>query len=121
MADVRAVAAAYGVRIEIADLGDWGRVRLIAEYDPQGPVIRVNRHESSLTLRQAQRDAAVRCDVATAIDRAIAHELYHHREAIGEVPRLADRAAREAAADAYGEMLVSAVADGSPLAAAETS
>ncbi|HTD37395.1 MAG TPA: hypothetical protein VK669_07765 [Candidatus Limnocylindrales bacterium] len=47
--------------------------------------------------------------------------MYHHREAIGEVPRLADRAAREAAADAYGEMLVSAVADGSPLAAAETS
>lgn len=91
---VRALAAAYGVRVEIADLGDWGRVRLIAEYDPDGPVIRVNRRESS----------------PTAIDRAVAHELYHHREAIGEVARLADRAAREAAADAYGEALLSALA-----------
>jgi hypothetical protein len=118
--DVHAIAAAYGIRVEIADLGDWGRVRLIAEYDPQGPVIRVNRRESSLALRQAQRDDAVRDDVATAIDRAIAHELYHHREAIGEVPRLADRGAREAAADAYAETL-STAGDAVPLAAAEIS
>ena len=93
------MAAAYGVRVEIADLGDWGRVRLIAEYDPDGPAIRVNRRELSLTLRRAQRDNV-------AVDRAVAHELYHHREAIGDVPRLANRAAREAAADAYAESLV---------------
>src|ERR1700734_125676 len=31
--DVRALAAAYGIGIEIADLGDWGTARLIAEYD----------------------------------------------------------------------------------------
>ena len=98
MADVRAIAAAYGVRVETADLGDWGRVRLIAEYDPEGPVIRVNSREISLTLRQAQR--------------AIAHELYHHREAIGEVPRLADRVAREAAADAYAEAVLNAAEAG---------
>jgi hypothetical protein len=53
---IRALAAAYGVRIEMGDLGDWGRVRLIAEYDPDGPVIRVNTREWSLTLRQAQGD-----------------------------------------------------------------
>lgn len=120
MADVRAIAAAYGVRIEIADLGEWGRVRLIAEYDAGGPVIRVNRRELSLTLRRAQRDHAVHGEIATAIGRAVAHELYHHLESIGEIPRLAGRAAREAAADAYAETLLSTVADGSPLAAPET-
>jgi hypothetical protein len=108
VADVRAIAGAYGVRVEIADLGDWGRVRLIAEYDPDGPVIRVNSRESSLTLRQAQRDGVARAERCDAVDRAIAHELYHHREAIGEVPRLADRAAREAAADAYADTLTEA-------------
>jgi hypothetical protein len=98
--DVRALAAAYGVRVEVADLGDWGTARLIAEYDPAGPAIRVNEralpHGSS-------------CEVRDAIDRAVAHELYHHREAIGEIPRITNRAAREAAADAFAEHLLSAV------------
>ncbi|HTD33310.1 MAG TPA: hypothetical protein VK665_06600 [Candidatus Elarobacter sp.] len=96
MTGIQELAAAYGVRIELADLGDWGRVRLIAEYDPNEPVIRVNTCESSLTLRQAQGD----------MERAIAHELYHHREAIGEIPRIRDRAAREAAADAYADAVL---------------
>ena len=96
MPDVRGIAASYGVAVEIADLGDWGATRLIAEYDPDGPTIRVNAralpHGSS-------------CDVRIAIDRAIAHELYHHREAIGEVPRIRDRDARERAADAFAATL----------------
>lgn len=95
--DVRALAATYGVRVEIAELGDWGSANLIAEYDPDGPVIRINEralpHGSS-------------CDVRDAIDRAIAHELYHHREAIGEVPRLATRAERERAADGFAQTLL---------------
>jgi hypothetical protein len=82
---VRAIAAAYGVRVELADLGDWGSVRLIAEYDPDGPTIRVNRRELP----------------HVALEHAIAHELYHHREAIGEIPRLRDRTERERAADAF--------------------
>ncbi len=98
MNGIRALAAAYGVRIELADLGDWGRVRLVAEYDPDGPVIRVNGRELGLALRQAQSD----------VERAIAHELYHHREAIGEIPHIRDRAAREAAADAYADALLRA-------------
>jgi hypothetical protein len=89
MADVRAVAAAYGLRVERADLGTWGTTRLIAEYDPAGPTIRVD-----LRVRD--------------VERAIAHELYHHREALGEVVRIADRAARERAADAYADTLVNA-------------
>jgi len=62
-----------------------GSVRLIAEYDPDGPTIRVNRRELP----------------HVALEHAIAHELYHHREAIGEIPRLRDRTERERAADAF--------------------
>ncbi|MDB5070152.1 MAG: hypothetical protein JWM87_1263 [Candidatus Eremiobacteraeota bacterium] len=102
MADVRGIAAAYGVRVELADLGDWAAVRLVAEYDPVGPVIRINEN----TLPRGSS-----CDVRDAIDRAIAHELYHHREAIGEIPRIAARAAREAAADAYADALTAAPLD----------
>lgn len=82
------VARAYGVEVIVEDLGDWGAARLVAEYDPRGPVIRVH---------------------SGAPDRfalAVAHELYHHRERIGEVPRLATRAQRERAAHAYAEALL---------------
>ena len=96
MPDVRGIAAAYGVRVEVADLGDWAAVTLVAEYDPDGPVIRVNERE---LWRTASRDA---------IDLAIAHELYHHREAIGEIARIAGRSARERAADAFADDLVRA-------------
>ena len=91
MPDVRRIAAAYGVRMEFANLGDWGSVTLVAEYDPDGPVIRVNE-------RALPRSAA--------IEHAIAHELYHHREAIGEIARIAGRAQRERAADAFADDLV---------------
>ncbi|GAC1571592.1 MAG: hypothetical protein NVS3B7_01890 [Candidatus Elarobacter sp.] len=103
MPDIRGLAAAFGVRVELADLGDWGTAALVAEYDADGPVIRINEralpHGSS-------------CEVRDAIDRAVAHELYHHREAIGEVARIADRAARERAADAFAEALVARALDG---------
>lgn len=97
MRDPRALAAAYGVRVELADLGDWGATRLIAEYDPDGPTIRINERR----LPAAEHREGV-------IAFAIAHELYHHREAIGEIARAGGRAAREAAADAYAAVLVSA-------------
>lgn len=90
MCDPFALAAAYGVRIIRAPLGAWGSLTLRAEYDPNGPVIRLDpRHV-------AAADEA----------RAVAHELYHHREAIGEIVRLKPRAAREAAADAYAAALL---------------
>ncbi|HEV2739655.1 MAG TPA: hypothetical protein VGU66_13845 [Candidatus Elarobacter sp.] len=110
MPDVRVMAAAYGVRVELADLGDWASVTLVAEYDPDGPVIRVNERALWRTLRQAQGDNTAQGDEPwrDAIDRAIAHELYHHREAVGEIVRIADRAARERAADAFADALVRA-------------
>ena len=94
--DVRTLAARYGVAIELADLGAWGTATLVAEYDPDGPVIRVN--ERALPTGSS-------CVVREHIDRAVAHELYHHREAIGEVPRLASRSERERAADAFADSL----------------
>ena len=70
---------------------------MIAEYDPHGPVIRVNAH----AIPEGSS-----CETRDHIDRAIAHELYHHREAIGEVPRLRDRTERERAADAFAETML---------------
>jgi hypothetical protein len=105
MPDVRGIAAAYGVRVELADLGDWSPATLVAEYDPDGPVIRVNERTLWRILRQAQDDNEAQDDDGPrdAIDHAIAHELYHHREAIGEVPCIADRTQRECAADAFAD------------------
>jgi hypothetical protein len=87
--DARARARAYGLAIELADLGDWAGAQLVSEYDPAGPVIRINWRAVPAGPSYA---------VHEHIDRAVAHELYHHLEAIGEVPRLAGRAARERAA-----------------------
>jgi hypothetical protein len=97
--EAQAVAAAYGLAIEVTDLGYWAPAMLVSEYDPHACTIRVNVR--ALTRYRRVRAGLTACDVRTFLDRAIAHELYHHREAIGEVPRLATRAEREAAADAY--------------------
>ncbi|MGD0966876.1 MAG: ImmA/IrrE family metallo-endopeptidase [Candidatus Aquilonibacter sp.] len=80
------MADAYGVAVEFADLGAWGAAELRSEYDPHGPVIRINQR---LTMREE------------LIALCIFHELYHHREAIGDVRRQGSRRAREAAADAF--------------------
>jgi hypothetical protein len=87
--DPRTVAREHGIAIELADLGSWGAATLVSEYDPDGPVIRINT--------QAIPPGSS-CDVREHIDRAIAHELYHHSEALGAIPRLASRKARERAA-----------------------
>jgi hypothetical protein len=91
----RRAAESAGVAVELADLGDWGRARLIAEYDPSGPVIRIDAR-----LRAAAADPLAHEELA------IAHELYHHLERTGAVPRLRSRRAREAAADAYARAFV---------------
>ena len=63
---------------------------MIAEYDPSGPVIRIDA-----------RERAAAADPQEHEELAIAHELYHHLERIGAQPRLRSRRAREAAADAF--------------------
>jgi hypothetical protein len=94
MPDVRALAAEYGLVIEFADLGDWGAATLVAEYDPHGPAIRLNARLFDGSWAGFRNEA---------LERAIAHELYHHREAIGEIARLPERRARERAADAFAQ------------------
>ncbi|HVS46880.1 MAG TPA: hypothetical protein VMS32_09455 [Verrucomicrobiae bacterium] len=90
-------AHAYGVAVEFSDLGKWERDELRSEYDPHGPTIRINaRVADALSLDARERFVAL----------AIGHELYHHRERIGEVARHPDRATREAAADAFARELV---------------
>jgi hypothetical protein len=86
----------YGIGVRFADLGDWGEHELRSEYDPKIPEIRIN-------LRLACRLHGDELSKFVAL--AIGHELYHHREAIGEIGVLSNRSAREAAADAYARRL----------------
>jgi hypothetical protein len=80
----------YGVTVRFDDLGSWGNAaELRAEYDPEVPEIVVNRR----TARHL-------------VAHAIAHELYHHREAIGEIERLPARRERERAADEHARRLI---------------
>jgi len=89
-------ARAYGVAVRFADLGDWGRDELRSEYDPVLPEIRLN-------IRVAEALPIERLGEFVAL--AVGHELYHHRERIGEVRPLADRRARESAADDFSRAL----------------
>ena len=87
----------YGVAVQFADLGDWGADELRSEYEPDGPVIRIN-------VRVAQQLST--SELGEFITFAIGHELYHHREHIGEVPRLKERKDREAAANEFALRLL---------------
>lgn len=91
------LARRYGIEVQFADLGDWATCELRSEYDPRGPVIRINTRVIA-TLNGARVDGFVAF--------AVAHELYHHRERLGEVPVLRGRAQRETAADAFARSLL---------------
>jgi hypothetical protein len=87
---LRRICSEYGVVVRFDDLGTWGNAaELRSEYDPAVPEIVVNR------LAAPQLAA-----------HAIAHELYHHREAIGEIERLPHRKDRERAADDHAIKLI---------------
>ncbi|MGA9945534.1 MAG: hypothetical protein WBE79_16075 [Candidatus Cybelea sp.] len=90
-------ARAYGVAVRFAELGDWGRDELRSEYDPKVPEIRINVSiAAALSIRELGEFVAL----------AVGHELYHHRERIGEVPALSDRRARESAAEDFARGLL---------------
>ncbi|HMC47016.1 MAG TPA: hypothetical protein VKJ77_16970 [Caballeronia sp.] len=96
MPNIRRIAADSRVTVEFADLGDWDDATLVSEYKGgKEPVIRIN----SRVVARYRRVAPA--GVQALVDLAIAHELYHHYEAIGKTPRIRDRGAREAAADAF--------------------
>lgn len=88
-------ARQLGVRIHVADLGDWDG--LGAEYDARARVIRV----SARRMRELRAKARRRFFV-----RAVAHELYHHLECVGVIARLPTHAQREAAADEFASAAV---------------
>jgi hypothetical protein len=89
-------ARSYGVRVRFADLGDWGTADLRSEYDPSVSEIRLNVRVAAGMSSRAFREF---------IALAVGHELYHHRERLGEIPVLRDRAAREAAACEFARAL----------------
>jgi len=91
------LARSYGVNVRFADLGDWGDAELRSEYDPTTPEIRLNvRYAAALSPAELGEFVAL----------AVGHELYHHREAIAEMPVLRDRRAREDAAANFARELV---------------
>jgi hypothetical protein len=101
--DARRAAAAEGLAVELADLGDWAG-RLISEYDPESRAIRINGRALDAYRRHCgELDSSA---VRTFIDLAVAHELYHHGESRGDVERLPTRPQREAAANAYARARV---------------
>lgn len=92
-----ALAREYDIAVQFADLGDWGVDELRSEYDPIGPTIRIN-------VRIAETlDAG---ELGEFITFCVGHELYHHREAIGEIRRLDDRRSRELAANDFARKLI---------------
>lgn len=91
------LASQYGVEIEYADLGDWGVDELRSEYDPAGPVIRINKR----VIEHLPPE-----EVGDFIAFSVGHELYHHREHSGEIARLPNRAARETAANDFARQLL---------------
>jgi hypothetical protein len=93
-----ALARQYGLSIRFADLGDWGVDELRSEYDPGVAEIRLNVRIAEALPPQ---------ELGDFVTLAIGHELYHHRERVGEVPVIADRVAREHAANAFARELLS--------------
>jgi hypothetical protein len=91
-------ARAYNIAIRFVDLGDWnGGGELRAEYDATIPEIRINRRITE-SMPDSERERFVAL--------AIGHELYHHREHLGEIPTLSKHAEREASANAYALKLL---------------
>ena len=91
------LAREYGVGVMFADLGDWGIDELRSEYDPSGPTIRIN-------IRVAEQMTPA--ELGEFVTFSVGHELYHHREAIGEIPKLEERKDREIAANDFARKLL---------------
>ena len=91
------LAREYGINIVFADLGDWGVDELRSEYDPSGPTIRINSRVA---------EQMTPAELGEFVVISVGHELYHHREAIGEIPRLDERKDREIAANDFARRLL---------------
>jgi hypothetical protein len=92
------MARSYGIDVRFADLGEWGLDELRSEYDATVPEIRLN-------VRIAEQLSPA--ELGEFVTLAVGHELYHHRERIGEVVAIRDREAREHAANGFARELLS--------------
>ncbi|MBV8155544.1 MAG: hypothetical protein JO241_04645 [Candidatus Eremiobacteraeota bacterium] len=92
-----AMARAYGIAVRFADLGDWGLDELRSEYDASVPEIRLN-------ARIAEQLSP--SELGDFVTLAVGHELYHHRERMGEIVVIGDRVAREHAANDFARELL---------------
>ncbi len=91
------LAREYGIQIAFADLGDWGIDELRSEYDPSGPTIRINSRVA---------EQMTPAELGEFVVLSVGHELYHHREAIGEIACLNERKDREIAANEFARKLL---------------
>lgn len=91
------LAREYGVAVAFADLGDWGVDELRSEYDPNGPTIRINSRVA---------EQMTPAELGEFVVLSVGHELYHHREAIGEILQLDERKDREIAANDFARRLL---------------
>lgn len=91
------LAREYGIEVHFADLGDWGIDELRSEYDPKGPTIRINSRVA---------EQLPPAELGEFVAFSVGHELYHHREAIGEVPKHLERRDRENAANDFARHLL---------------
>jgi hypothetical protein len=85
-----------GLRVDVCDLGDWAPHALLAEYDRAGRTIRVSARAFG-RARSRGGAAAGRAFLCAAV----AHELYHHAVAEGDLPPPAPRAGCAAPAAAF--------------------
>ena len=88
--------------VEIVDLGAWGLVSLLAEYDPEGDAIRIDARAVAAIRAALGPDEALRF-----VACAIAHERHHraHPAASETQARDAGRVATGADLDAYARIL----------------
>ncbi|MBV9277152.1 MAG: hypothetical protein JOZ97_02850 [Candidatus Eremiobacteraeota bacterium] len=93
---VMALLRAQGIVLEFADLGVYAECELRSEFDPAGPIIRINMRLID-TMSPERRDPFV--------THAIAHELFHYFEDRGDVQRVRDRKVREANAERFAQNL----------------
>ncbi len=61
-----------GPRVEITELGDWGGRAPLAEYDPEGDVIRIDARAAAMV-----RAASGSGEMQRFFAAAIAHERFH--------------------------------------------
>jgi len=98
-----------GVAVETSDRdGGYGTVIVFADYTPRPPRIRLYR--AAIAALDARLDGHPDRDLLSAGTRTVflAHELFHHWEALhpDQVPSRRDRTLSEMAADAFAQSLL---------------